>query len=573
MPRALFVYPNFPETFWGYQRALRFIGINATHPPLGLLTVAGMLPEDYEVRLIDLNVQPLDNSDLSWADIVLTGGMMIQRPSVQKIVSQCKKASVPVAIGGPDATSSSQDLPVEAHLVLGEAESPSFLKGLDELITSDERIILDLRDDSPGISEAPLPRYDILDMKNYASMALQMSRGCPFKCEFCDIPTLFGKTTRYKSIERSLEELDLLYKQNWRGSVFWVDDNFIGNKKSCKQILPPVIEWQKKHKMPFQFYTQASVNLAGDEELLELMRDAGFDSVFLGIETPIDESLKETKKLQNVKYDLLESVHKIQKAGMEVMAGFIIGFDNDPTDIDRHLIEFIQNSGVPVAMAGLLTAVPGSPLYDRLKEEGRLFETDATREGNNTFEFAFNFQTVQEPNVLVKAYKNVLREIYGKPDNYFQRIETMYENLDGKPLSNGPFTFRRFLACLRSFLMIPTSRYGWAYGKFFIRTIFRYPNRLVDAVRQGIVGLHFYELTQERLAAAEFSGFIKAAIQRVHEAYQRERQEGLAHAAHVLDEAKKRLRGLPTTIKDEMSIIYEELESTLKGLSTSSESA
>lgn len=571
MPRALFVYPNFPETFWGYQRALRFIGINATHPPLGLLTVAGMLPEDYEVRIIDLNVQPLDDSDLGWADIVLTGGMMIQRPSVQKIVSRCKEAAVPVAIGGPDATSSSQDLPTDAHLVLGEAESPSFVKGLDKLITSEERIILDLRDDSPGISEAPLPRYDILNMKNYASMALQMSRGCPFKCEFCDIPTLFGKTTRYKSIERTLEELDLLYDQNWRGSVFWVDDNFIGNKKSCKEILPPVIEWQKKHKMPFQFYTQASVNLAADEDLLKLMREAGFDSVFLGIETPIDESLKETKKLQNVKYDLLESVHKIQKAGMEVMAGFIIGFDNDPIDIDRHLIDFIQDSGVPVAMAGLLTAVPGSPLYDRLKEEGRLLETDATREGNNTFEFSFNFRTLQESNILVRAYKNVLHEIYGKPDNYFRRIETMYENLGGKSLSNGPLTFRRFLALLQSFLMIPTSRYGWAYGKFFVRTLFRYPTRFVDAVRQGIVGLHFYELTQERLAAAEFSGFIRTAIQRVHEAYQRERQEGLAHAAHVLDEAKKRLRTLPRTIKDEMSIIYEELESTLKGLSTSSE--
>ncbi len=573
MPRVLMIYPNFPETFWGYQRALRFLGIRATHPPLGLLTVAGMLPEDYEVRLVDQNVQNLSDRDLGWADIVLTGGMMIQRPYVQEIVRRCGKAGVPVVIGGPDATSSSQELPPEAHLVLGEAESPTFLNGLNEILKADERIVLDLRDDSPGISEAPLPRYDILNMKNYVSMALQMSRGCPFKCEFCDIPTLFGKTTRYKSIERTLEELDLIYARNWRGSVFWVDDNFIGNKKSCRQILPHVIEWQKKHDMAFQFYTQASVNLAGDEELMELMNEAGFDSVFLGIETPIDDSLKETKKLQNVKYDLLESVHKIQKAGMEVMAGFIIGFDNDPLDIDRHLIDFIQDSGVPVAMAGLLTAIPSSPLYDRLKDEDRLLETDATREGNNTFEFAFNFRTIQDPDALVKAYKNVLHEIYGKPENYFRRVETMYENLEGNLIANAPFTFRRFWAFLRSLLMIPTSKYGWSYGKFLFRILCKYPSRFVDGVRQGIVGLHFYELTQERLAAAEFSGFVRTAIQRVREAYQQERQEGLAHAAQVLADARERLSHLPATIKDEMREIYEELEMTIKGLSTSSESA
>jgi hypothetical protein len=255
---------------------------------------------------------------------------------------------------------------------------------------------------------------------------------------------------------------------------------------------------------------------------------------------------------------------------MEVMAGFIIGFDNDPLDIDRHLIQFIQDSGIPVAMAGLLTAVPASPLYDRFKEENRLLETSATREGNNTFQFGFNFKTVQDPEVLVQAYKNVLLEVYGKPDNYFRRVEMLYETLGGRPLANSPLSAKRVWAFCKSLLMIPTSRYGWSYGRFLLRAIAKYPSRFTDAVRQGIVGLHFYELTHERLAAHEFDGFVRSAIHKVKEAYNRERQEGLKHAAQVLSDARQRLKKLPATVKEEMAALYEELELTLNGLAAGS---
>jgi radical SAM superfamily enzyme YgiQ (UPF0313 family) len=492
--------------------------------------------------------------------------MMIQRPSVERIVEQCLAAQVPVVIGGPDATASSQDLPQAAHLVLGEAESPNLIGALGEMIVARERIVLDLRNEIAGITESPLPRYDILEMKNYASMALQMSRGCPFKCEFCDIPTLFGDRTRYKSVENTLAELDLLFEQGWRGSVFWVDDNFIGNKRSCKDILPKVVDWQQRNGMPFQFYTQASVNLAADRELLDQMRKAGFDSVFLGIETCVEESLQETKKLQNTRFDLLESVKKLQRAGLEVMGGFIIGFDNDPIDVDRHLVRFIQASAIPVAMTGLLTVLPGSPLHERFKVEDRLLDANTEHEGNNTFQFSFNFKTAQDASVMIKAYKNVLLEVYGKPENYFRRVSELYRNLGRQLTSNEPLTLRRLRACWRSILMIPTSKYGWSYGRFLVRTLVRYPSRIQDAIRRGIVGIHFHQLTHERLAVDDFNRFVSSGVERVREAYSQGRQEGVKLASQVLADARKRLRKLPGAVRDDMRTLYDELERTLTNL-------
>ncbi len=572
MTQVLLVYPKFPESFWGHQRALEFLGLHASHPPLGLLTVAGMLPQNCDAHLIDLNITDLRPADLAWADVVLTGGMMVQRPSVEWIIERGKEASVPVVVGGPDVTSSHEQIKGDPHFVLGEADNAEFAEAFDGMIASREQVILDLHDNPPDINASPLPRYDTIRLNQYAAMAMQVSRGCPFKCEFCDIPELFGKTTRYKSADKAIAELEVLYRQGWRGSIFWVDDNFIGNRKSAKLLLPYITQWQEAHDRPFRFYTQASVNLAGDDDLMAEMVEAGFETVFLGIETPIDASLRETKKLQNVKYDLLESVKKVQRFGMEVTAGFIIGFDNDPPDIDRHLINFIQDSGIPTAMAGLLTAVPGSPLYDRFKKESRLIHTSAVREGNNTFEFAFNFKTIQDSKVLIEAYKNVLHEIYGKPANYFKRVETLYAHLGKNKCQTLQFTFRRLWAFIKSILMIPKSQYGRAYGKFLVRTLFRKPSKFWTAVFHGIVGVHFHELTVERIAVHEFDGYVRTAMKRVQEACQRGRGEGLTNTAQVLADARKKLKALPSAIRGEMSALYEELEVALEGVAASSAS-
>jgi radical SAM superfamily enzyme YgiQ (UPF0313 family) len=564
--RLLLVYPRFPETFWGYQRALKMLGLRASHPPLGLLTVAGLLPTHHQLRLLDLNVEEATDEHWRWADLVLTGGMMIQRPSVDWIIEQCLRAGTPVVVGGPDATACGEEIHRNAHLVRGEAENPRLIEALEEMLTADRRIVLDLRQERIAIDESPLPRYDLLELRHYGSMALQMSRGCPFKCEFCDIPSLYGNRTRYKSVERTLAELDLIYDQGWRGSVFWVDDNFIGNKRSAKQILPHVREWQRRHGVPYRFYTQASVDLAGDPAALDLMAQAGFDSVFLGIETPVEECLQETRKLQNVRVDLLESVRTIQRAGLQVMAGFIVGFDNDPPDVDRHIVRFIQEAGVPTAMTGLMLALPGSPLYERLRDEGRLLDVGAEKAGNNTFEFGFAFETVLDPEILIDAYKRVLHETYGKPESYFRRVETMYRNLGVLPYCGQPPTLNRITALLRSLLMIPWSGYGRSYGRFLIRTLQRYPRRLPDAVRHGVVGVHFHRLTRDRLAAHEFGSFVSAAVARVHEACDRGQHEGFKVAVEVLEDGRRRLRKIPRAVRAEVKTLYEELELAVQRL-------
>jgi len=351
----LLVYPKYPTTFWSFTYALKFISKKASLPPLGLMTIAAMLPTDWQVRLVDKNVRSLSDHDLLWADYVFLSAMTIQRKSAESVINRCKALGVKIIAGGPLFTSVPDEFNHVDHLVLNEAEItlPLFLEDMKHgrarhVYTSSHWA---------NLTATPVPRFDLLDKKKYASMNIQYSRGCPFDCDFCNITVLYGRVPRTKNADQLIAELQALYSSGWRGSLFIVDDNFIGNKgKLKKEILPAIITWMQERKHPFNFYTEVSINIADDEELMQLMVKAGFDQVFVGIESPNEDSLAECSKLQNRNRDLIASVRKIQRAGLEVQAGFIVGFDKDPAFIFERLIGFIQESGIATAMVGLLNA-------------------------------------------------------------------------------------------------------------------------------------------------------------------------------------------------------------------------
>ncbi len=412
--KILLVYPEFPDTYWSFRHALKFEGKRAAFPPLGLLTVSAMLPADWERRLVDLNVETLWPDDIEWADMVFISAMIVQRESLEQVVELCRSIGKKVVVGGPYVSTSSEKLPDADHIFIGEAETtlPEFLKDLklgiqQKIYKAEER---------PSLVNTPVPDFSLIDMRHYSAMNVQYSRGCPFNCEFCDIIEIYGRVPRTKSNEQMLAELDALKSTGWRGLVFIVDDNFIGNKRNVRLLMPDLIEWSRVNGYPFSFITEASVNLAEDDQLLQQMEDAGFRRVFLGIETPVEESLKEAQKGQNTRRNLLDSIHKIQSYGLEVMAGFIVGFDSDPENIFDLQMAFIRESGIPLAMVGLLSALPDTQLWRRLEKEGRLI---GYHSGNNT-DCSLNFVPKMNAERLVDGFKDVLRNIYS-PKEYYDR--------------------------------------------------------------------------------------------------------------------------------------------------------
>jgi radical SAM superfamily enzyme YgiQ (UPF0313 family) len=500
--KILLVNPEYPDTYWSFRHALPFEGKRSAFPPLGLLTVSRLLPPSWERRLVDLNVRPLRTSDIEWADMIFATAMLIQKDSLRSIVERAKAKGKRVIIGGPYITTSAEDLPEADHIFLGEAETtlPQFVADLER----GEAKRTYQAAERPSLADAPVPDFSLVDLKRYSAMSVQYSRGCPFQCEFCDIIEIYGRVPRTKSNAQMIAELDALRRLGWRGLVFIVDDNFIGNKRNVKLLLPELAEWSERHGYPFSFLTEASVNLADDDELLESMRRAGFRRVFLGIETPVEESLKETKKSQNTRRDLLASVRHIQGHAIEVLAGFIVGFDNDPEDVFEQQINFIRESAIPMAMVGMLTALPDTQLWRRLKREGRLLGES----GGNLTHSTLNYVPRMDAARLVEGYKTILRTIYS-PSEYYRRAldclaRVVQDRRETPPIKTGEM----LLAFARvTFALGIRDRARGKYWRYLLRAAASHRNKFAYAVVLAAMGYHFRRITEAYCAEESLSDF------------------------------------------------------------------
>jgi radical SAM superfamily enzyme YgiQ (UPF0313 family) len=494
--KALLIYPEFPDTFWSFRYALKFIHRKASSPPLGLLTIAAMLPQAWEKRLVDMNVESLKDDDLKWADLAFVSAMSVQKESVKEVIARCKAAGVRIVAGGPLFTTEYEAFGDVDHLVLNEAEItfPRFMEdfengGAGRFYTTDQWA--DMR-------KTPIPLWGLINMKHYASINIQYSRGCPFNCEFCDITLLCGRMPRTKEKNQIIRELESVYASGFKGQVFFVDDNFIGNKKKLKEeILPAIIEWMERRRHPFNFNTQASIELSDHKDLMEMMVRAGFDVVFIGLETPHEQSLAECSKFQNKNRDLLASVRNIQKAGLEVQGGFIVGFDNDPVTIFDTQISFIQKSGVATAMVGILIALPRTQLYERLKKEQRLLNETS---GNNT-DFATNFVPRMDYDLLISGYKQVLSTLYS-PKHYYERVRTFLREYIPPRKKKKALRFRPnyIAAFFRSTIVLGVvGKERLHYWRLLFWTMFSRPRLLPQAVSLSIYGFHFRKVFEKRL--------------------------------------------------------------------------
>lgn len=516
MPNALFVYPKFPPSYWGFKYALDFLGKKSSMPPLGLLTIAGMFPKNYNLKVVDMNVEPLTDEHLEWADMTLTSTMIVQKTSLYDVVQRCNSTDTPIIAGGPHPTSYYDNIKEECdgtvdHFLFGEVEEifedflTDFESGAATEVYREKR--------KPDITKTPPPRYDLIDINAYGSMALQFSRGCPFNCEFCDITKLFGRVPRTKTNEQMLNEFELLYKLGWKGSMFVVDDNFIGNKRDAMRLLPAVKEWQEQREFPFSLYTEASVNLVEIPDMLDAMSIAGFNMVFLGIETPNEEALLGTSKGQNTSKDeeagsyLLHAIRKIQHKGMEVTGGFIIGLDGD-TEFDSH-INFIQEAGIPMAMAGLLTALKETDLWHRLKMEDRLLVESS---GNNT-DMTLNFVPEMPREKLIEEYRRVISTLYDPTlKNYFARCLKMLKHLPYTSHNVRSVKKPEIKAFLRSIQRQLFSQQGFEYAKFLTRVLKHDHRMFPEAIRLAVMGYHLEKITRHTVAVEDFRTFLSGEM-------------------------------------------------------------
>ena len=569
MPNALLVHPEYPPAYWGAKYALEMLGIKAAFAPLGLLTIAAMFPPEYDLRVVDINVSPLEDSDLEWADMVFTSTMIVQRVSLQTVIERCNRAGVPVVAGGPHPTTFHNEIKGVDHFVLDEVEEtfPGFLRDLENGMA--KAMYREPR--KPDVMQTPIPRFDLIDMENYYSMGVQFSRGCPFDCEFCDIIKLYGRVPRTKSPEQMVNEFESLYQLGWRGPLLLVDDNFISNKRDALKLLPVLAEWQKARGYPFSLSTEASVNLARMDELMDGMIEAGFDTVFLGIETPNPKALLKTKKPQNVnkqeEHFLLSAVRKIQHKGMQVLGGFILGLDGDDEGAFDTQIDFIQEAGIPVAPIYMLTALKGTDLYNRLKSENRLLdvpiEIDAT---------ALNFKPEMNPKTLIEGYRRVTTTIYDPTlEHYFKRCLVLFEHLRPVPHLQKPRSKNALFSALMGVRRRLSSKQLPAYNTFIAKVSKDHPRMLPEAIRLAAMGYHFEKVTRQQIAIREFKEFLTAELKGFKEAASHQSQEEekiRKQQQELLARVQARYRSIPAEFRYQGDGIEPALEAFRSAVNT-----
>ncbi len=446
--RVLLVYPIFPKTFWSYEKILELIDRKVLLPPLGLVTVAALLPQSWHFRLVDRNIRAVTEEEWAWADLVILSGMIVQKDDMIAQVQEARRRGKPTAVGGPYPTSVPQDMERAGadFLILdeGEVTLPLFVAALER---GEKGGVFRSDGEKPDVTHTPVPRFDLLELDQYDSMSVQFSRGCPFQCEFCDIIVLYGRKPRTKTPQQLLRELDCLHALGWRRSVFMVDDNFIGNKRNVKLLLPALREWQKERGYPFSFVTEASVDLAQDEEMMTMMAECRFEAVFVGIETPDEESLTLTRKFQNTRDSLSEAVDRITAAGLRVMAGFIIGFDNEEAGAGQRIVSFVERTGIPATTFAMLQALPNTALWHRLEQEGRLLGPEA---GINQTTL-MNFRPTRPIEQIAQEYVDAFGILY-RPDVYLDRVYRYFLKV-GRPRYVLPFQWPS-LVDLRALLIV-----------------------------------------------------------------------------------------------------------------------
>lgn len=530
--RIVLVYPKFPVTHWGMQYYMSAIGKKSSFPPLGLITIAALTPDNYQFRLVDLNIRELTNDDIEWADMVCFSGMLIQKKSMLETALRVQKMKKPVVFGGPYVTACPDECAAYCDVMVlneGEVTWPLFLQDLNEGIVRK----VYRSSEKPDMTQSPTPRYDLLSVDDYLCMAAQFSRGCPFMCEFCDIIVMFGRRPRVKTPEQFLKELDAIYQTGYRGLIYLVNDNFIGNKKEVRRLLPYLKEWNEKKQNPFYFSAEASINLAEEEDLIQAMVDANFVWVFIGLESPSEDSLREAKKLQNIGKSLVSRVQTIQNAGLIVFGGFIIGFDSDRKDIFEKQIRFIDEASISNAAVGLLYALPGTPLHDRMKRENRLNVIEGQHTQNNDKMVAnyfysedvsyTNIKTIIPHHELLEGYFDVKKTIYD-PANYFRRtlkalhrlpaprsflkaVKKMNQTnrLIGKNFSmkrkgnwvtNLVYKYHRLYHIYQEYSKLP-GRFKKEANRFCWNVLTQCPHLLAWVIPHIFMGAHFYRFVYE----------------------------------------------------------------------------